>query len=82
MMKMGYMSKNFYEMRYTVSQATADGSNTATDLTPNISFFIETSPEEAFEHIKVKFSVFRPNLILNDKKTQLLYTKPPICLWC
>jgi len=54
MMKMGYMSKNFYEMRYTVSQATADGSNTATDLTPNISFFIETSPEEAFEHIKAR----------------------------
>jgi thymidylate kinase len=54
MMKMGYMSKNFYEMRYTVSQATADGSGTATDLTPNCSFFIDISPEEALESIKAR----------------------------
>ena len=54
MMKMGYMSKNFYEMRYTVSQAAADGSGTATDLSPNCSFFLDISPEEAFESIKVK----------------------------
>ena len=52
MMKMGYMSKNFYEMRYTVSHARADGSNTATDLTPNVSFYLDISPEESFETIK------------------------------
>ena len=56
MMKMGYMSKNFYEMRYTVSQAAADGSGTATDLSPNCSFFLDISPEEAFESIKVKLA--------------------------
>lgn len=54
MMKMGYMSKNFYEMRYTVSHAAADGSGTATDLTPNCSFFLDISPEEAFESIKAR----------------------------
>lgn len=54
MMKMGYLSKNYYEMRYTVSQATIDGSGGATDLTPNVSFFLDTSPEEAFESIKAR----------------------------
>ena len=52
MYKMGYMSKNFYEMRYAVSQAAADGSGTATDLTPNVSFYLDISPEESFETIK------------------------------
>jgi len=54
LMKMGYMSKNFYEMRYTVSHAAADGSGTATDLTPNVSFMIDISPEESFESIKAR----------------------------
>ena len=54
MYKMGYMSKNFYEMRYAVSHATADGSGTATDLTPNVSFYLDISPEESFETIKAR----------------------------
>ena len=54
MMKMGYMPKQFYEMRYTVSQAAADGSNTATDLTPNVSFLLDITPEESFESIKAR----------------------------
>ena len=48
------MPKQFYEMRYTVSQAAADGSNTATDLTPNVSFLLDISPEESFESIKAR----------------------------
>lgn len=54
MMKMGYMPKEFYERRYTVSQAAADGSDTATDLTPNVSFLLDISPEESFESIKAR----------------------------
>lgn len=54
MMKMGYLSKNYYEMRYTVSHAAIDGSGTATDLTPHVSFFLDISPEEALEKIKAR----------------------------
>jgi len=54
MYKMGYMSKNYYEMRYTVSHATMDGSGTACDLTPNVSFLLDISPEESFESIKAR----------------------------
>ena len=54
MMKMGYLSKNYYEMRYTVSQAAIDGSGTASDLTPHVSFFLDISPEEALEKIKAR----------------------------
>jgi deoxyadenosine/deoxycytidine kinase len=54
MMKMGYLSKNYYEMRYTVSHAAIDGSGTATDLTPHVSFFLDISPEEAHEKIKAR----------------------------
>ena len=51
---MGYLSKNYYEMRYTVSHAAIDGSGTATDLTPHVSFFLDISPEEALEKIKAR----------------------------
>ena len=54
MCKMGYLSKNYYEMRYTVSHATMDGSGTACDLTPNVSFLLDISPEESFESIKAR----------------------------
>ena len=54
MMKMGYLSKNYYEMRYTVSCAAVDGSGGATDLPPNVSFFLDISPEESFETIKAR----------------------------
>ena len=35
-------------------KAAADGSNTATDLTPNMSFLIDITPEEAFESIQAR----------------------------
>jgi len=54
MMKMGYLSKNYYEMRYTVSMAAIDGANTASDLSPNVSFYLDISPEEAFEKIQAR----------------------------
>lgn len=54
MHKMGYLSTNYYEMRYTVSCASVDGSGGATDLSPNVSFYLDISPEEAFESIKAR----------------------------
>jgi len=66
MMKSGYMSKNFYEMRYCVSQATADGSGTATDLTPNVSFYLDISPEAAFDSIQARGNEAEINTVTLD----------------